>query len=436
MKTYSRVLKSMSDLRRFKEDNSRVPRVIYITDKEKISTYYKALTANFRNSIAFAHISSNNTKLCEHLQAKTFPSLILNETQFLEIHQMLPKQIDYMQEFRAEKSIPIPIPADYDTGDELIETAEELEKKVMLVPRYSVVHVGEDKEHPAWKGLRKKLGAGFDYFIAGKDMASQLGVRSTPSIVFYHKSLTKKNSMRTNFNERVGLRDIVDEMMTLIDDFSVSVGSHEEMQRHTSIAFKDHQKVAFLFHQEEVPISFKILSNLEEYKNKLHFYKFKNPDAAVLKQLSITKKLPVLVVMYVSDEDFAKEEIKQMDSENKERQGSIEYRLRLAQHNGALTIDDMKKFIENFLKQANKAAVEAGREAQEEQQDTREEKNLVQIKSPKYLNKYCVKDSCYMLLVDNNPSNSESARRAANFTKSITKRVFDNVVWVDGVCYP
>ena len=41
-----------------------------------------------------------------------------------------------------------------------------------------------------------------------------------------------------------------------------------------------------------------------------------------------------------------------------------------------------------------------------------------------------------MLLVDNNPANSDSAKRAADFTKSITKRVYENVVWADGVCYP
>lgn len=55
--------------------------------------------------------------------------------------------------------------------------------------------------------------------------------------------------------------------------------------------------------------------------------------------------------MYVSDEEFNKEEIKQMDDSNKQRQGAgVEYRLRLAQYNGVLTYDDMKVFVDSILK--------------------------------------------------------------------------------------
>ena len=71
---------------------------------------------------------------------------------------------------------------------------------MLNVPRYSLIHVTDGKDHPAWKGLKKKILNGFDYFVADKSMASQLGVKNFPSIVFYHKSIAKKNSMRTNFN--------------------------------------------------------------------------------------------------------------------------------------------------------------------------------------------------------------------------------------------
>ena len=54
----------------------------------------------------------------------------------------------------------------------------------------------------------------------------------------------------------------------------------------------------------------------------------------------------------------------------------------------------------------------------------------------KHLNKYCIKESCYLLLVDNNPDRSESSKKAVNYTKAITKRVYENVVWADGVCHP
>ena len=79
MRTYSRVIKSLSDLKRFKEENKEVPRIIYFTDKDKLSTYYKALTGNFRHTIAFAHVYSNNTKVCDELKVSSFPTLMFNE---------------------------------------------------------------------------------------------------------------------------------------------------------------------------------------------------------------------------------------------------------------------------------------------------------------------------------------------------------------------
>lgn len=54
----------------------------------------------------------------------------------------------------------------------------------------------------------------------------------------------------------------------------------------------------------------------------------------------------------------------------------------------------------------------------------------------KHLNRYCIKDSCYMLLVDNNPSFSEVAKKAANIVRPLTKRIHENVVWADAVCHP
>ena len=108
-----------------------------------------------------------------------------------------------------------------------------------------------------------------------------------------------------------------------------------------------------------------------------------------------------MMVMYVSDEEFDEQEIKEMDEQNKARQGAgIEYRLSIAQFNGAYTYDEMKIFLDSFLKSMNKKEMGPG---DENEQSVGEERDLLQVKSMKHLNKYCVKDSCYMLLVDNSP---------------------------------
>ncbi len=51
--------------------------MLYFTDKDKISPYYKALTANFRDTIAFAHVTKGSP-LVELFKIEKFPSLRLN----------------------------------------------------------------------------------------------------------------------------------------------------------------------------------------------------------------------------------------------------------------------------------------------------------------------------------------------------------------------
>jgi Tfp pilus assembly protein PilO len=67
MKAYSRSLKSVEDLNAFVKDFAELPRIIFLTDKDHLSPYYKAITANFRYRIAFAHVFSNATSLIERL---------------------------------------------------------------------------------------------------------------------------------------------------------------------------------------------------------------------------------------------------------------------------------------------------------------------------------------------------------------------------------
>lgn len=60
------------------KDHAELPRIVFVTDKESLSPYYKAITANFRYRIAFAHIFNNATALVERLKVTSFPTLLLN----------------------------------------------------------------------------------------------------------------------------------------------------------------------------------------------------------------------------------------------------------------------------------------------------------------------------------------------------------------------
>lgn len=61
MKLYSVNLKKASDWNKFQSTYPKTPKIIYFTDKEKVSPFFKTLTAHFRDTIAFAHVFKNSS---------------------------------------------------------------------------------------------------------------------------------------------------------------------------------------------------------------------------------------------------------------------------------------------------------------------------------------------------------------------------------------
>ena len=102
MKLYSVNLKKPSDYVKLKEQNKEVPHVLYFTDKGKIPPFYKALTGNFRNTIAFGHVFANNTALCEELGVDSFPQLLLNGKERLPLSSNLQEVIEMLAQHEGE----------------------------------------------------------------------------------------------------------------------------------------------------------------------------------------------------------------------------------------------------------------------------------------------------------------------------------------------
>lgn len=81
-------------------------------------------------------------------------------------------------------------------------------------------------------------------------MKDVIGVKVTPSIVFFPKSVAKKKVMKTAFTTKDSLEDIHDEIYSMLDDFTVTLADGIEMQKHTGIHLQDERYVAVLFHKD------------------------------------------------------------------------------------------------------------------------------------------------------------------------------------------
>lgn len=74
----------------------------------------------------------------------------------------------------------------------------------------------------------------FDYYETD-ELAQELGVKQTPAIVYFPKSLAKKKVQKTIFYPKDTFRQIYDQISSMIEDFSVPLANDMQMQKLTSI---------------------------------------------------------------------------------------------------------------------------------------------------------------------------------------------------------
>lgn len=77
MKLYSVPIRNVADWQKLQSTYPDTPKVLYFTDKDRISPFFKTLTAHFRNTIVFGHVFKNSS-LCAQLGVTAFPTLLLN----------------------------------------------------------------------------------------------------------------------------------------------------------------------------------------------------------------------------------------------------------------------------------------------------------------------------------------------------------------------
>jgi hypothetical protein len=103
MKLYSINIKKQSDWLKFKESYPNTPKVLYFTDKDKIPPFFKSLTAHFRNTIAFGHVFKNSS-LCDELGVTSFPTLLLDGKERIELTSNLLEQVEILRPYEGEKT--------------------------------------------------------------------------------------------------------------------------------------------------------------------------------------------------------------------------------------------------------------------------------------------------------------------------------------------
>ena len=420
MNLYSVELRTAKDLKKFRENNSKVPHIFYFTDKEsaeKIPPFFRALTAHFRNTIAFAHIFSK-IPLCAQFNVSKFPTFLLNGEQPIEVKSNLTEMVERLNAIKGDETT---ILIKQFAASKIAQlTADNLEESILKVPECSFVHVtdSEGNEHSAWSTVTEKFGRMCRVFETDT-LRAELGVKQTPSIVFFPKSVAKKMVQRTVFSPKETFEDIHREVDSIVEDFSLPISNFLEMQRLTGIHLQDEKYVAVFFHTEEVPLSYKVIADDSRFKEDIAFFRMRDPEPQVLEQYQI-KKLPALVVM-IADKEAPQE----APTEKDKKEGRVNMALRLAAYRGKFNYDDLLSFFRTFSKKGFEESVDHSSVGSA----------IYEVKTAKQLKNKC-SENCLVLLFDGTPTNAQrNSELSSILQKEASKLRSQNLVSIDGVCH-
>lgn len=125
----------------------------------------------------------------------------------------------------------------------------------------------------------------------------------------------------------------------------------------------------------------------------------RNPDQQILAQYQI-KKLPALIVMMI-DKEAPQEPISNKDKE----QGRMNMNLKLAAYTGKYTYQELYSYFSAFSKSAQEHLKKQSTSEHDELEVDSTTKLLKEVTSQSKLKSLCLKESCFLLLIDGKPEN-------------------------------
>lgn len=154
--------------------------------------------------------------------------------------------------------------------------------------------------------------------------------------------MAKKNVQKTIFSRRDDFDTIQAEIDSMIDDFTVTLSSEMEMQKMTGIPLQEGKFVAVLFHEKDIDLSYKVISNDNAFEEDVAFFRMRNPEESVMTQFQI-QKLPALIVMMIDGEQAE-------PTEEEKKAGRVGMNLKLASYTGKFNYDDLRSYFRTFAR--------------------------------------------------------------------------------------
>ncbi|KAM3143769.1 hypothetical protein pb186bvf_004045 [Paramecium bursaria] len=402
-------IKSFEEYEKFEQSDPQHNKVILFTQKKQTPALLKALAQQFNQRLKFGEVqeSKETKQIIDDFEIKEFPQLyVLEKTpeggysrEVYEQDLVIRPMKKYLKGFAIREKIPFesePQPQkerrrrkEKEPQQEeekkqpeqilpFILTQDVLNKQLLRNDKPALVHVFKDAFHPAWEEAIKKYKSLFDYYVLNatsyEGLAKEIGIKTIPSIKFYQVgNAGKKKATRIQFDQSTNLEEINKDLQELIDDRSIAISEHT-LQQTLSQTIHDNKNAVFLFYNTPgVGLTYRVLSQLEEYSDKFKFFSFRDAPEQILKQFQITSFPSIqLIFREVKNKQELEEDVKPEQ-------------VKSAYFTGKMNLDEIKVFLDAFDSDKKKST-----------------KKLIEISNQEQLTEYCEKKQqvCFIALLN------------------------------------
>ena len=163
----------------------------------------------------------------------------------------------------------------------------------------------------------------------------KLGVKSFPALVALPIGKEKRIASRVSFSKTATFQEFSQEISDLVGDKLISISAMEIQGIVTNSLVKRKPVFIMLYDSNEVSLTYRMLSQLSRYEDRITFTKLKNPPPEALRQYQVDK-LPSLIVILLENPNADDTDI----DLNK---------VQLAKYNGRFNDEDLSRYFDMVL---------------------------------------------------------------------------------------
>lgn len=281
-------------------------KAILFTNKETVPVLYRGISSKFRGRLDFGVVSIDSTEIIQKYEVSEYPTLIVLQGEAVHRYSSkydFSKISDFLEKFASDVKKPqkqLAASLEKHKFEVISLTPEDFLEKISNVQGVAIVHFYKDKPAAEWENfvsLYNGIATLFTISCSDHDFCTSQNVKKFPSLRLF-PSLKTRKSMEISFTDK---EEIVKEL-------KFEIQSVEESMLPIIIKTMPSQHILLCLYigEGEVPVQFKGLAAMQEFKGFVKFIHVNIPHQNVKNYIEVQKYPTVVSFIQVNTGDDLK----------------------------------------------------------------------------------------------------------------------------------